>query len=93
MLIQAAVDLSISTAIDTVTGMPLEAFDTIQKISEELASDNTAFAALTNVVGNKVDFTIPQARTAAEKLQACQNIGVGNPDFDFLSSYQAIRDA
>ena len=90
---QAAVDLSISTAIDTVTGMPLEAFDTIQKISDELAADNTAFASLTNVVGNKVDFTIPQARTAAEKLQACQNLGIGDPNFDFLSSYQAIRDA
>ena len=90
---QAAVDQTVTAAIQEITGMPVEAFNTLQKIANELASDNDAFSALTNTVSTKVSYTAAQVLTAEQKQQACQNIGIGNPNADFRAVYRSRRDS
>ena len=89
---EAEVDARAQSAIAANIGMAPETLNTIQEIAAELASDDTAFATLSNLVTTKVSFT-PQTLDAAQRLQACLNIGVGNPDRDFLADYVAARDA
>ena len=45
------------------------------------------------MVTGKVGFNAVQTLSVAQKLQACQNIGIGDPDFDYKTAYIATRDA
>ena len=38
-----------------------------------------------------VRFDAAQTLTPQEKLQACQNLGVGNPDADLVAAYNAAK--
>lgn len=53
---------------------------------KELADQITALAQADNGL---VSFTAVQALTAEQKTQACANIGIGEPDTDFVSTFNA----
>ena len=90
---QTAVDASVASGIASLVGTSPETLNTLQEIAAEIEADNTEFAALTTMVSNKVGFATAQTLTPTQRLQACQNIGVGNPDYDYLAAYVAARDA
>jgi len=91
--LMSEVDGLISTAIASVTGMNASTLQTIQDITTHLAEDDNAFNALETTVSTKVSYSTAQSLTVEQRLQACQNIGVGNPDADFLGAYTTARDA
>lgn len=68
-----------------------EEFNTLKEIADWIANDQTGTAALTQSVNEKVSFKQAQNLTAPEQLQACENIGIGNPDTDFLAIYEAAK--
>ena len=91
---QATVDASVASGIAALVGTAPETLNTLQEIAAEIESDNTAFAALTTTVSTKVSFTTAQpAITPAQRQIACENIGIGNPNADFLGAYTTARDA
>lgn len=92
-LTEAEVDARAQAVLAANIGTAPALLDSIQEIAAELEADNTAFAALTTTVSNKVAFNMVQTLTTAEQLQACQNIGVGDPDHDFLADYITARDS
>jgi hypothetical protein len=57
---------------------------------KELADD---IAALAQADNGLLSFTAVQALTAPQKLQACQNLGIGDPDHDFLPAINAALNA
>jgi hypothetical protein len=65
-------------------------------INDELApgesgADSAAWSIdKTNASLKRVRYDAVQSLTGAHKLQACQNIGIGNPNFDFLTYYQEL---
>lgn len=67
------------------------ALDTFAEVAQALADDDTAAAALADAISKRVRFDAAQALSAAEKLQACQNIGVGNYDQDLVAAYVAAK--
>lgn len=75
---------------DLIAGSPT-ALDTLNELAAALNNDPSFATTLANTLNNKVDFGAAQTLTAAQKLQACQNIGIGNPDTDFLQSYLTAR--
>lgn len=75
---------------DLIAGAPT-ALDTLNELAAALNDDPTFATTLTTSLNNKVDFATAQTLTAAQKLQACQNIGIGNPDTDFLANYLTTR--
>lgn len=83
----------ISDAIAGILGGAASAYDTLLEIQNELQGDDTAISSLLTAVSKRVAFDASQSLTEAEKLQACTNIGVGNPDRNFLSDYTTARDA
>jgi len=81
----------IALAKDELRGGAGAAMDTFKELEDELASGSTAAAAMALAINNRVRFDEPQVLTAGEKLQACQNIGIGDPETDFLALYVAAK--
>lgn len=75
---------------DILDGSPA-ALDTLKELSAALNDDPNFATTLAGQVNNKVDFATAQTLTAAQRLQACENIGIGDPDTDFLANYLTAR--
>ena len=58
-----------------------------------IRSDQTVASALAKTVGNKVDYANAQTLTTAQKLQACTNIGIGDPSIDLVAIYNTAKGA
>lgn len=86
---QAAVDARVQLVVDSAPA----ALDTINELAAALGDDANFAATIATSLSNKVDFSSVQTKTTGEKLQACQNIGVGNPEVDLLSTYTTARDS
>lgn len=67
------------------------ALDTFAEVAAQLAADESAAAALATSVANRVRYDAAQGLTAPQQLQACQNIGVGNPEQDLVAAYTAAK--
>ncbi len=69
------------------------AFDMLKEISDYLDANTGALDLLLTAINNRVRFDAAQTLTTAEQLQACTNIGIGNPEVDLVAAYTASRDA
>lgn len=68
------------------------ALDTFKELQDALASDATFSQTMATSLSKKVSFDAAQTLTVAEQAQACNNIGVGDPDHNFLNDYTTARD-
>lgn len=87
--IEAYVTATIAALVD---GAPAT-FDTLKEIADYIASDQSAMGTLTTAINNRVRFDAAQTLDAPQQLQACANIGVGDPATDFVDAYETARDA
>ena len=89
-----ATQSDITTAIDSLrteimgVGVP-EALNTLKEIATYIESDETLGVSLSTAVTKRVRFDDVQTLTTHEKLQACTNIGIGNPDTDLVAVFNA----
>ena len=89
-----ATQSDITTAINSLkseimgTGVP-EALDTLKEIATYIQSDETLGVSLSTAITKRVRFDDIQTLTTNEKLQACTNIGIGNPDTDLVAVFNA----
>nr|WP_294863973.1 hypothetical protein [uncultured Pseudogulbenkiania sp.] len=67
------------------------AYDTLKEIEQKLGSEDTAINNLLTAVANRVSFADAQTLTAAQQLQACTNLGVGDPATDFAAAYTTAK--
>lgn len=74
-----------------ILGGASSAYDTLKEIEQKLGSDDTAINNLLTAVANRVSYADAQTLTAAQQLQACSNIGVGDPTTDFAAAYTAAK--
>ena len=86
---------SIEAAKTAVTNSLLNgagaAYDTLKELQDLLIADEGLVTALTTAVGNKVSFSEVQTLTTPQKLQACQNIGIGDPESDLTATYNTAK--
>lgn len=73
-----------------IDGAPA-AYDTLIEISNYLSGNDTAVSGLVTAVANRVSYADVQTLTTGQKLQACTNIGVGDPDTDFVTAYTTAK--
>lgn len=76
-----------------ILGGASAAYDTLQELQALLESDATAISGLLNAVSNRIRFDAPQTLTAEQQRTASENIGVGDPEHDFVAEYEEARDA
>mgnify|MGYP001078476798 CR=1 FL=1 len=65
------------------------ALDTLLELSNAIASDPNFANTMALALGNRVRVDGAQALSTGQKLQACQNIGIGDPETNFVSTFQA----
>lgn len=78
---------------DELIGGAGAALDTFKELQDALNADATFAQTMATSLSKKVSFDVAQTLTAAEKAQACANIGVGDPDHNFVTDYTTARDA
>ena len=64
-----------------ISGSP-EASDTLKELSDQIA-------ALSQADNGLLSFAAAQALSAQQKLQGCNNLGIGDPAFDYVADIEA----
>lgn len=67
------------------------ALDTLNELADALNNDPNFAATIAGEIANRVRYDAVQTLTAVQQLQACQNIGVGNPEHDFVTDYTTAK--
>lgn len=67
------------------------ALDTLSELAAALGNNPNFATTIASEIANRVRFDSAQTLNTAQKLQACQNIGVGDPDADLASAYATAK--
>lgn len=67
------------------------ALDTFKELQDALGNDPTFAATMATALSNRVRFDAAQTLSTAQQLQACTNIGVGDPGTDFVAAYNTAK--
>lgn len=68
-----------------------EALDTLKELADALGNDPNFATTIATQLGQRVRFDAAQVLTAPQKVFACANIGVGNPEHDFAADYVTAK--
>ncbi|CAK0771449.1 conserved hypothetical protein [Gammaproteobacteria bacterium] len=94
LLINTTVPTPVNNALlalrNEILGGASSVYNVLQELQILLANNPNVDAILTSI-GNRVRYDAPQQLTLNQQTQACVNIGVGNPEHDFLSDYLTAR--
>jgi len=67
------------------------ALDTFRELAAAMGDDPNFAQTIATGLSNRVRFDEAQVLSTAQKLQACQNIGIGDPETDFTAAYVAAK--
>ncbi|MEN9437903.1 MAG: hypothetical protein RIR09_2558 [Pseudomonadota bacterium] len=65
--------------------------DTLNELATALGNDPNFAATIATGLANRVRFDAAQTLTLPQQQQACANIGVGDPDHNFVTDYTAAK--
>lgn len=71
-------------------GVP-ETLDTLKEIADKLNGDAALVANLSVALNNRVRFDEEQVLSSEQKTRACTNIGIGEPNTDFVAIYNTAK--
>ena len=67
------------------------ALDTFKELQDAIGNDPSFAATLAAQMSKRVRVDAAQTFTTAEKLQGCNNLGIGDPEHDFLGDYATAK--
>ena len=67
------------------------ALDTLNELAAALGNDPSFAATIATELGNRLRFDAAQVLTTPQKLQACTNLGIGDPEHNFASAYATAK--
>ena len=65
------------------------ALDTLSELAAALGNDASFASTVTTTLGYRLRFDTAQALTTGQKTQACANLGIGEPDTDFVTTFNS----
>ena len=65
------------------------ALDTLQELATALGNDANFASTVTTGLSLRLRFDTAQTLTAEQKTQACANLGIGEPDTDFVTTFNS----
>jgi hypothetical protein len=65
--------------------------DTLNELAAALNNDANYSATVATALGNRVRYDAAQSLTGPQQLQACTNIGVGDPDINLVTTYTTAK--
>ena len=86
-----AIEAAKITVKNELTDGASAARDTLKELATALG-DNPNFAAdIATALAKRVRVDAVQVFTTLEKKQGCENLGIGDPDYDFVADYAAAK--
>lgn len=85
------INAQINAAVSALVANAPTALDTLNELAVAISSDQSGISALVTAVGNRIRFDASQSLTSPEQVQACLNIGVGDPTVDLASAYATAK--
>lgn len=79
----------IQAAKDALTNGAAAALDTLAELASALGNDASFASTVTTALGYRLRFDAAQTLTAGQKTQACANLGIGEPDTDFVTTFNS----
>ena len=65
------------------------ALDTLAELASALGNDASFASTVTTALGYRLRFDAAQTLTTGQKTQACANLGIGEPDTDFVTTFNS----
>lgn len=85
------IELAKTTVKNDLVAGASTALDTLSELAAALGNDPSFATTIATELGNRLRFDAAQTLSGAQKLQACQNVGVGNYDRNFTADYTAAK--
>lgn len=79
----------IQAAKDALTNGAAAALDTLSELAAALGNDADFASTITTALGYRLRFDAVQTLTTEQKTQACANLGIGEPDTDFVTTFNS----
>lgn len=83
------VSTEITAALNALTTGAPAALDTLDELAAALGDDANFAASMTTALANRIRYDASQTLTTPQQLQACTNIGVGDPETNFVNTFNA----
>jgi hypothetical protein len=83
------VNASITSALNAAIAGAPAALDTLNELAAAIGNDANFASTMTVALGNRVRYDAVQTLTTPQQLQACTNIGVGDPETNFVTTFNA----
>jgi hypothetical protein len=75
---------SIATAVSNLVDNSPAALDTLNELAAALGNDTNFATTLATQMGYRVRVDAPQNFSAEQQKQGCENLGIGDPNIDFV---------
>ena len=79
----------ITAAKNALTNGATAALDTLSELAAALGNDANFASTVTTALGYRLRFDTAQTLTTGQKTQACANLGIGEPDTDFVTTFNS----
>jgi len=86
-----AIEAAKTAVTNSLTNGASAALDTLAELADAIGNDPNYAATIATEIGNRVRYDAAQTLNTAQKLQACNNIGVGDPESDLAGAYATAK--
>lgn len=86
-----AIEAAKAAVINSVTNGAAAALDTLAELAAAIGNDSNFATTIATGLANRVRYDAAQTLTLPQQQQACANIGVGDPDHNFVTDYTAAK--
>lgn len=88
---QIATTAFVQSAISALVNGAGGALDTLAELATALGNDPNFATTIATGLSYRLRFDAAQSLSTAQQLQACINIGVGNPEYNFVTDYNTAK--
>ena len=85
------INASIENAVSALVNGAGTTLDTLKELANALGNDANFAATIATQMGKRVRVDAAQTFTVTEQAQGCANLGIGNPDTDFVAAYNTAK--
>ena len=85
------INTSINNAVSALVGGAGTTLDTLKELAAALGNDANFATTIATQMGKRVRVDAAQTFTVTEQAQGCANLGIGNPDTDFVAAYNTAK--
>lgn len=82
---------AIAAAVAAVVASSPATLDTLNELAAALGNDPGFATTIATSLANRVRYDAAQSLTLSQQQQACANIGVGDPDHNFVTDYNTAK--